>query len=111
MRSPYGLERIESCQSCTQRADGFFCQLSAAPLKAFEALKFTTSYPEGAALFVEGESPRGVLVLCKGRVKLSMNSSEGKTLILRIIGPGEVLGLHAAVSNTPYQATAETLEP
>ena len=111
MHSPYGLERTESCQSCTQRSDGFFCQLSAAPLKAFETIKFTTTYPEGALLFVEGESPRGVLVLCKGRVKLSLNSSEGKTLILRIVGPGQVLGLHAAVSNTPYQATAETLEP
>ncbi len=111
MRSPYGLERIESCQDCAQRSDGFFCQLAAAPLKAFEAVKFTTTYPEGALLFVEGESPRGVLVLCKGRVKLSMNSSEGRTLILRIAGPGEIMGLHAAVSNTPYQATAETLEP
>jgi CRP/FNR family transcriptional regulator len=111
MRSPYGLERVESCQDCAQRSDGFFCQLAPAPLKAFEAVKFTTTYPEGALLFVEGESPRGVMVLCKGRVKLSMNSPEGKTLILRIAVPGEVMGLHAAVSNTPYQSTAETLEP
>jgi CRP-like cAMP-binding protein len=57
---------------------------------------------------VEQEAPRGVCVLCKGRVKLSMTSSEGKTVILRLVQP---LGLHAAVSGQPYQASAETLEP
>lgn len=111
MRFPYGLETIESCRKCTQRSDAFFCQLPAGALGIFETLKITTTYPDGAVLFVEGDSPRGVLVLCRGRVKLTMNSFEGKTVILRICGPGEVLGLHAAVSNTPYQATAEALEP
>jgi CRP/FNR family transcriptional regulator len=85
--------------------------LSPTALKAFEATKYTTSYPEGAVLFVEQEAPRGVFMLCRGRVKLSMTSSDGKTVILRIVGPGEVLGLHAAFSARRYQATAETLEP
>ena len=62
-------------------------------------------------LFVEGQSAQGVFLLCKGRVKLSMTSSEGKTLILRIVKPGEILGMHATVSDTAFQATAETLEP
>jgi CRP/FNR family transcriptional regulator, cyclic AMP receptor protein len=111
MRAPYGLELTENCQSCRMRSEGYFCRLSPAPLKAFEAIKYTTSYPEGAVLFVEEEAPRGVFMLCRGRVKLTMTSSEGKTVMLRIVNPGEVLGLHAAVSAKPYQATAETLEP
>jgi CRP/FNR family transcriptional regulator, cyclic AMP receptor protein len=111
MRSPYGLELVESCQGCSQRLDGFFCQLPTTTLKAFEVIKFTTTYPGGAVLFVEGESTRGVHLLCKGRVKLSITSADGKTLILRIAKPGEILGLHAAISGTPYHATAEALEP
>jgi CRP/FNR family cyclic AMP-dependent transcriptional regulator len=111
MRSPYGLELVEDCQTCSNKADGFFCDLSAEGLKAFEAIKYTTAYPAGAVLFVEGQSAQGVFLLCKGRVKLSMTSSEGKTLILRIVKPGEILGLHATVSDTAFQATAETLEP
>ncbi len=111
MHSPYRMELVEDCRNCRMRSEGFFCDLSAPSLKAFEAIKFTTSYPEGAVLFAEGESPRGVLVLCKGRVKLTMTAAEGKTLILRIVRPGEVLGMHATVSGKPYQATAETLEP
>jgi len=111
MRSPYGLDLTESCRDCEMRSKSFFCDLAPAALKAFEAIKYTTAYPEGAVLFVEGQPPRGVFMLCRGRVKISITSSEGKTIILRIAQPGEVLGLNAAVSGTPYQATAEMLEP
>ena len=62
-------------------------------------------------LFVEGQSPRGIFVLCKGRVKLSICSTDGKTLILKIAEPGEVLGLSASVSGKPYELTAETADP
>ena len=49
-------------------------------------------------------------MLCKGRVKLTTNSADGRTLIVRICDSGDVLGLHATVSNEPYELTAETLE-
>jgi CRP/FNR family transcriptional regulator, cyclic AMP receptor protein len=62
-------------------------------------------------LFVEGEKPHGTYVLSSGRVKLSICSANGKMMILRIAKPGEILGLHAVVSNTSFQSTAETVEP
>jgi CRP/FNR family transcriptional regulator len=110
MRTPIGTEKSESCQTCALKGNGFFCNLSPNALKALDAIKFSTSYPSGAVLFAEGETARGVMVLCKGRVKVSMTSSEGKTLILRVARAGEVLGLHSVVSNRPCQATVETLE-
>jgi CRP/FNR family transcriptional regulator, cyclic AMP receptor protein len=111
MHSPYGLELTKGCEQCTLKCEGFFCDLSRTALQALDRIKFTSGYPRGAVLFVEQEAPRGIFVLCKGRVKLSMTSSEGKTVILRIVQPGEVLGLSAVVSAQPYQASAETLEP
>ncbi len=90
--SPYGLDIIESCFTCKLRADRIFCDLPAAALQSFEAIKYATAYPKGAVLFVEGQAPRGIFVLCKGRVKLSISSSDGKTLILKIAESGEVLG-------------------
>jgi CRP/FNR family transcriptional regulator len=48
--------------------------------------------------------------LCDGRAKLSICSDTGKRLTLRIAGPGEVLGMGAALSNTPYEITAELLD-
>jgi CRP/FNR family transcriptional regulator, cyclic AMP receptor protein len=113
MREPYGFEENDSCETCKLRTNGngFFCQLTPAALKDFDALKSSTTYPEGAVLFLEKGDPRGVFVLCAGQVKLSISSSSGKTLILRIAQPGEILGLMAALSDSPYDVTAETLRP
>jgi CRP/FNR family cyclic AMP-dependent transcriptional regulator len=42
---------------------------------------------------------------------VSISSSGGKTLILRIARDGEILGLMATLSGTRYEVTAETLHP
>jgi CRP/FNR family transcriptional regulator, cyclic AMP receptor protein len=62
-------------------------------------------------VLVEGQKAWGVLVLCRGRAKLSTTSQEGKTLIVRIAEAGEVLGLHAVITGGPYQLTVATMEP
>jgi CRP/FNR family transcriptional regulator len=111
MPAPYGLEIIENCSTCPRRAPGFFCDLAPATLRSFEEVKYTSSYPSGAVLFVEGQAPRGVYLLCKGRVKLTMTSSDGKALILHIAEAGELIGINSAMSGAPYELSAETLEP
>jgi CRP/FNR family transcriptional regulator len=62
-------------------------------------------------LFIEGQQPRGVFLLCTGKAKLSTSSSEGKTVITKISEAGDVLGLSATISNRPYEVTAEMIEP
>ena len=71
----------------------------------------SATYPKGATLFVEGQSARGVFIICNGHVKLSTSAADGKTLILKIADPGEVLGLPATISGKPYEVSAEVLEP
>jgi CRP/FNR family transcriptional regulator len=111
MRGPYGFEPSATCENCGLRAARFFCQLEPKALKDFNAVRSTSTYPGGAMLYLEKQDPRGVFVLCAGEVKLSISSSAGKTLILRIAKPGEILGLMAVLANTPYEVTAETLHP
>ncbi len=111
MLSPYGIEIVESCLTCKLRADRVFCDLPPSSLQSFQNIKYTTAYPEGAVLFVEGQEPRGIFVVCKGGVKLSISAANGKTVIVKIVEPGEVLGLSATVSGRPYEATAETIDP
>jgi len=108
MRTPYGLEIIESCMGCKASRDGFFCRFSPAVLRSLDEVSHHTIMPAGAVLFVEGQTPRGVFVLCSGVVKLSTNSKDGRVLILKRAEAGEVLGLSAAVSGTKYEMTAET---
>lgn len=111
MSSPYGLRITEDCLICKLRHSGFFCDLPKPSLEELEKIKYASAYPQGAVLFVEGQAPRGVYLVCNGRIKLTTTSRDGKTLILRIAQSGEVLGLHAVVSGKPYELTAETLQP
>jgi CRP/FNR family transcriptional regulator len=105
------MEIVESCLTCKLRADGIFCDLPPAALQSFENIKFATAYPQGAVLFVEGQIPRGIFVICKGSVKLSINSPNGRTMIVKLAEAGEVLGLSATISGKPYEVTAETIDP
>ena len=79
-------------------------------LQAFDEIKSLATYPRNTILFAEGRPVRGIYLLCDGRAKLSICAESGKRLTLRVAGPGEVLGLGAALSNTPYEITAELLD-
>ncbi len=111
MKTPYGLEIIENCMTCKLRKAAWLCGLSSDTLHNFSSIARPSIYPDGALLFVEGQQPRGAFVLCSGRVKLSTTSREGKVLILKVAGAGEVLGLSAVISGTAYELTAETNGP
>lgn len=91
-------------------AGGFFCNLQKSTLENLEALKISNLYPRNSILFIEGQSSEGVYILCRGRVKLSTCSRDGKVIILQIAEPGEVLGLSAVISGAAYEVTAEVIE-
>jgi CRP/FNR family transcriptional regulator len=111
MPTPYATELHENCAACSWRSEGFFCNVPLEELKLFEAVKNTKAYPPAAILFAEGQTCRGVYLLCKGRIKLAMASPDGKAIILRFAEPGELLGLNSTICARPYEFTAETMEP
>lgn len=92
-------------------ADKSLGDFSAAVADAVEQSALTTTYPTGAVLFAEGQAQRGVFIVRRGRVKLSVCGSDGRTLILRMVEPGGILGVASAISGRVYEATAETQEP
>ena len=111
MRAPYGLNILDNCITCPHRQEHLFCNLSLQAAQRLTEVKSTAVYPKGAMLFIEGQQPRGVFVLCSGKVKLSTTSREGKTIITKISDGGDVLGLNAVISSHPYEVTAEMMEP
>ena len=111
LRTPYGLEIIENCLFCPHREERLFCNLPEASIIALSAITYSAVYPKGAILFVEGQPARGIFILCSGKMKLSTSSAHGKTLILRLVEPGEVMGLPGTVTGTCYELTAEAIEP
>jgi CRP/FNR family transcriptional regulator len=93
------------------KTDRRFCNLPPQALAAFEAIRYANVFPKNAVLFSESHEPRGVFLLCRGRVKLSFSSAQGKTIIMRIAESGEILGVSATISGLPYMVSAETIEP
>ncbi len=108
-RVPYDLDVIESCTTCPMREKGLFCKLPQGAASELNSLRQSCLYPRGAVLFNEGETPKGLFVLCSGSVKLSIGSPSGHTLNLRIVEPGEGLGLNSVIANEPYVVRAEVL--
>ena len=94
MGSPDSSETLNDVLIHQLRSEGFVC-----------------SFPSRAILFMEGETARGIHIISKGHVKLSISSWEGRVLILKVTEPGEILGLHNCITGAPYEMTAQTLHP
>jgi CRP/FNR family cyclic AMP-dependent transcriptional regulator len=93
------------------RSSDFFTHLSAAALADLESMMFPSSCPVNTILFSETQPSAGIIIILEGEVKLSMNSSDGRRLSLRIAKAGEVLGLSSTLSGLPYEVTADALYP
>lgn len=89
----------------------FLSRLSTATRRDLDLLLHPSTYEPGNILFTEGNLPTAVYIVLDGEVKLSMNSSLGKRLILRIAKKGEILGLASVLSGKGCEMTAETLFP
>jgi CRP/FNR family transcriptional regulator len=98
------------CLSCTLRRGSDFCNLPQPLMNEFNATGHLTLYPGNATLMTEGQIPRGVYIACSGRTKLSAVARDGKTIILKIAGDRQVLGLSAVVSGRASPITVTTIE-
>jgi len=67
-------------------------------------------HPRRKVLFAEGEPARGVFILRTGRATVSISSSEGRVVILRIAQAGDLLGLNSVLRNASYNTTVKTIE-
>jgi CRP/FNR family transcriptional regulator, cyclic AMP receptor protein len=108
--TPYGLNILDNCLTCPVREEHIFCNLPFQAVQKLNEIKSSAVYPKSTMLFIEGQQPRGVFVLCTGRAKLYTSSREGKIVITKLSQSGDVLGLNAAISNRPYEVTAKMTE-
>ena len=97
-----------TCDVAPQR---LFSHLSPEAARDFTAIQSVQELPKGAVLFSEGQPPNAVVLLQNGSARLSVCSSRGEKLTLRMAKMGEVLGLSANVSGKPHEVTAETTVP
>lgn len=64
-------------------------------------------YEPEQALFRFGDPSDAVFVLCSGRVRATIRSSEGRDLVLHVAGPGEAPGYLDLIDGSPRTVDAE----
>ncbi len=88
-----------------------FSTLSANALRDFDSLGICRHRARHAILFHEGLPADHIHVLCSGRVKVTSSSSNGRLFLLRVAGPGDILGLAALDEHAVHRVSAETISP
>jgi CRP/FNR family transcriptional regulator len=97
------------CAACSNRRPGWFCSLGSAVLADLELVTTTISLPSQATLFSQGEDARCLYLICGGYLKLTAGRSKDRQMIVRVAGPGSMLGLYAVLSHGFYEVSAESL--
>lgn len=110
MRVPRRFMFSDGCLSCTLRRDGDFCSLPDPLLTELHGMGQLTLYPPHSVLMTEGQEPRGVYIVCSGRVKLAVEAKDGKTVIFKVASDRHVLGLSSIVCGRPSPIEATTIE-
>ena len=98
------------CISCLIRPDTCFANLSTNDIISLNENKLSTLYKKGQIVFHEGRIPTGIYCLKSGKVKISKIGIDGKEQIVRIVVPGNLLGIRALMSGREYRASASSLE-
>jgi len=109
MPSAFGVNRQDICWSCG--TEGFFRGLCAQARSDFESLARYITCPAGTVLIDEEQEPTRILFLLEGEVNVSMNSYDGRRLILEVAGAGDTIGLASAVSGDASDIRAEARFP
>jgi CRP/FNR family cyclic AMP-dependent transcriptional regulator len=102
-QAPFG------CAACSNRRPGWFCSLGSSVLADLELISSTISLPAQASLFTQGEDARCLYLICSGYLKLTAGRAQDRQMIVRVAGPGSMLGLYAALSHGVYEVSAESL--
>ncbi len=95
---------------CSGECSWLFADLSSEALGKIRRMSRRLHYPKGEVIFQEGEPAFGLYIICSGKVKLAKHSIRGKKQILKLLGPGEILGEKTLFDREVYTAYAETLE-
>ncbi|HEX6413808.1 MAG TPA: cyclic nucleotide-binding domain-containing protein [Burkholderiales bacterium] len=69
------------------------------------------SAPRSTTIMAGGDPTDSLYIILSGRLKVMMSDSEGKEVILAILGPGEIFGEMGLIDDEPRSATVISIEP
>ncbi|MBC7221873.1 Crp/Fnr family transcriptional regulator [Candidatus Bipolaricaulota bacterium] len=101
----------ELCQSCKHACSYLFSGLSEAARMELASLMRPLELDEGELVFYEGLPAHGLYILCEGKIKVAKRLKGGRSQILKLLAPGEVLGEKTLFDQETYTCYAKALEP
>ena len=84
--------------------------LSETQLEQLAAGSVRKNFPKGRTIVSEGEPSQSLYILLSGRAKVQRSDSEGKEVILAVLGSGEFFGEMSLIDDAPRSASVITLE-
>ncbi|SJZ92669.1 Crp/Fnr family transcriptional regulator [Selenihalanaerobacter shriftii] len=100
---------MRRCVKCSVRMNSILAELSSEELKEVEKLLIDQEVKDGEKLFYQGEDMHGCYIVKSGKIKLYKSSLNGQGQILRVVAPGEIVGLCALRDKSNYGHTAEAI--
>ena len=80
-------------------------------LRVIASVVSRRNVPRGTIVIVEGDPTDSLYIIIAGRLKVMMSDSEGKEVILAMLGPGEYFGEMGLIDDSPRSATVMAVEP
>jgi len=106
------VDQVRDCSECRKEfCSWIFSELSDEDFARFARLVKHVDYEGGETVFQEGALAFGLYIVCLGKVKVTGKAPCGKRQILKLLGPGEILGEEALFADGSYTSFARTLEP
>lgn len=87
-----------------------FSGLTEAQIERLAAGSVRRNFPKGRVIVTEGEPSQSLYILLSGRAKVQRSDTEGKEVILAVIGPGECFGEMSLIDESPRSASVITTE-
>jgi CRP/FNR family transcriptional regulator, anaerobic regulatory protein len=98
------------CRQCGIRDMVLFADLNEHDFGLMHAPIDDLEYSHGETLYAEASAAQGIFTLRSGMVKLVRSTADGRPRIVRVLRPGDVIGLEA-LAGARYDSDAVALTP
>ena len=88
-----------------------FSELGEDELRSVGEVAQVLNLPRDTRIFDSGDPPDALYVVASGKVNIVITSSDGKELILAVLGAGQVFGEMGLLDSAPRSAAAITASP